>query len=141
MTASFHTFGCKLNQYESEALASEFRNQGFSLVGPERRADVYVINTCTVTSKSEQKARRLIRKVCREHPGSVLIATGCYAQLNEEDLTGLGDNVVVVSQEDKATLMELPRLLRGGNPADYASATRELLGEQLTDLILKHYNL
>ena len=111
MTASFHTFGCKLNQYETEALASEFRNQGFSLVPSDQPADVYVINTCTVTSKSEQKARRLIRKISREHPASMLVVTGCYAQLNPGDLQTLGANVQVISQEQKASLMELPGLL------------------------------
>jgi threonylcarbamoyladenosine tRNA methylthiotransferase MtaB len=112
MTASFYTFGCKLNQYETEALASEFRNQGFSLTTPDQPADVYVINTCTVTSKSEQKARRLIRKISREHAGSLLVVTGCYAQLNAEDLERLGANVQVVPQEQKAALLELPRMLR-----------------------------
>jgi threonylcarbamoyladenosine tRNA methylthiotransferase MtaB len=112
MTASFHTFGCKLNQYETEALASEFRDQGFSLVSADQPADVYVINTCTVTSKSEQKARRLIRKISREHPGSLLVVTGCYAQLNAGDLAALGSNVRVVSQEQKASLMELPGQLQ-----------------------------
>jgi threonylcarbamoyladenosine tRNA methylthiotransferase MtaB len=126
MTASFHTFGCKLNQYETEALASEFRDQGFSLVSADQPADVYVINTCTVTSKSEQKARRLIRKISREHPGSLLVVTGCYAQLNAGDLAGLGGNVQVVSQEQKAALMELPRLLQKGDAGAYSAA--DLLG-------------
>jgi threonylcarbamoyladenosine tRNA methylthiotransferase MtaB len=111
MTAAFHTFGCKLNQYETEALASEFRNQGFSLVTSNQPADVYIINTCTVTSKSEQKARRLIRKISRERPSSLLLVTGCYAQLNAGDLAALGGNVRVIAQEQKASLMELPGLL------------------------------
>ena len=122
MTASFHTFGCKLNQYETEALASEFRNRGFSLVPSDQPADVYVINTCTVTSKSEQKARRLIRKISREHPSSLLIVTGCYAQLNPGDLQALGSNVQVISQERKASLMELPGLLVKQGSAAHASA-------------------
>ncbi len=121
MTASFHTFGCKLNQYETEALASEFRSQGFSLVASDQPANVYVINTCTVTSKSEQKARRLIRKISREHPGSLLVVTGCYAQLNAGDLAALGNNVQVVSQEQKTSLMELPCLLRKGGAAAYSA--------------------
>ncbi len=115
MRASLYTFGCKLNQYETEALASEFRGQGFSLVSPDEAAEVYVINTCTVTSKSEQKARRLIRKISRQRPRSLLIVTGCYAQLNRDDLASLGENVWVVSQEDKAGLIELPARLKQGN--------------------------
>jgi threonylcarbamoyladenosine tRNA methylthiotransferase MtaB len=130
MTASFHTFGCKLNQYETEALASEFRDQGFSLVSADSPADVYVINTCTVTSKSEQKARRLIRKLSREHPGSLLVVTGCYAQLNAGELAALGSNVRVVSQEQKASLMELPGWLqkRDGGCVDLGSGELRAFG-------------
>ena len=118
MKAAFHTFGCKLNQYETEALASAFRDQGFSLVGADQVADVYLINTCTVTTKSEQKARRLIRKISRENPEALVVVTGCYAQLNPEQLDVLGENICVVSQEQKAELLELPRLLeqRGTEP-------------------------
>lgn len=115
MRASLYTFGCKLNQFETEALASEFRGQGFSLVSPDEAAEVYIINTCTVTSKSEQKARRLIRKISRQRPRALLIVTGCYAQLNRDDLAGLGENVRVVSQEDKAGLIELPATLKRRN--------------------------
>ena len=112
MKAAFHTFGCKLNQYETEALASAFTDQGFSLVGSDQPADVYLINTCTVTTKSEQKARRLIRKISRENPEALLVVTGCYAQLNPEQLAVLGENIHVVSQERKASLLELPRMLQ-----------------------------
>ena len=112
MRASFYTFGCKLNQFETEALASEFRTQGFSLVSADDAADVYVVNTCTVTTRSEQKARRLIRKISTRRPGSLIVVTGCYAQLNSRDIAGLGDNVRVISQENKAGLLDLPRLLK-----------------------------
>jgi threonylcarbamoyladenosine tRNA methylthiotransferase MtaB len=115
MKASFSTFGCKLNQYESEALASAFRSQGFSLVPAGQDADLYVVNTCTVTSRSEQKARRLIRRLGREHPEATIVVTGCYAQLNGRDIQALGENVRVVPQEAKTALLDLPRqLVHGG---------------------------
>jgi threonylcarbamoyladenosine tRNA methylthiotransferase MtaB len=129
MTAAFHTFGCKLNQYETEALASEFRNQGFSLVTSDQPADVYVINTCTVTSKSEQKARRLIRKISREHPSSLLLVTGCYAQLNAGDLAALGGNVRVIAQEQKASLVELPGLLVQEGSSGFAATALQRWGK------------
>ncbi len=66
MRVAFPVFGCKLNQSESEALASAFRSQGFFIVSPFENADLYIVNTCAVTSKSEQKARRIIRKIARE---------------------------------------------------------------------------
>jgi len=120
MKAAFHTFGCKLNQLETEALASSFRGQGFSIVKANQQADFYIINTCTVTSKSEQKARRLIRSLARSHPQARLIVTGCYAQMNESGLAELADNLVVVPQNRKDTLLDLPGLLRrqAGEPVD-----------------------
>ncbi len=114
MRASFHTFGCKLNQYETEALASMFRRRGFSLVSQAQEAELFVINTCTVTSKSEQKARRLIRGLSRRYPEALLVVTGCYAQLNGSDLAGLGSNVYVIPQERKAELLELPERIGSG---------------------------
>ena len=111
MRAAFHTFGCKLNQFETEALASSFRSQGFLIVTVDREADFYIINTCTVTSKSEQKARRLIRGLSRKHPDSLLIITGCYAQLNRDALFVLGDNLAVVPQKKKDQLLEFPAFL------------------------------
>ena len=73
MRAAFYTLGCKLNQFETEALASAFRSRGFFIVPWDEEADLYSINTCTVTSKSEQKARRIIRKINREHENAVVI--------------------------------------------------------------------
>jgi len=112
MRAAFHTFGCKLNQFETEALASAFRSRGFSLVDPAEEAEVYVVNTCTVTGKSEQKARRFIRGLARERPAALLVVTGCYAQLEAGTIESLAPNVTVVSQADKSLLLDLPRRLQ-----------------------------
>ena len=82
-----------MNQVETEALISAFNDQGVSIVSPDNEADIYVVNTCTVTSKSEQKARRMIRKFSRDNNSSLVIATGCYVQMEEEEVMTLGDNV------------------------------------------------
>jgi threonylcarbamoyladenosine tRNA methylthiotransferase MtaB len=108
MKAAFYTLGCKLNQCESEALASSFWSQGFFIATADESADIYIVNTCTVTSRAEQKARRMIRKFSREHAEALVIVTGCYAQLNKEELAVLGENVVVVSHENKDILLDLP---------------------------------
>ena len=107
MKAAFYTLGCKLNQVETEALISAFREQGVSIVSAESEADIYIVNTCTVTSKSEQKARRMIRKFSRDNNSSLVIATGCYVQMEEEEVVTLGDNVVTVSLDDKDTILDL----------------------------------
>jgi threonylcarbamoyladenosine tRNA methylthiotransferase MtaB len=107
----FHTFGCKLNQFETEALASSFKTQGFSIVPFEQEADAYVINTCTVTCRADHKARALIRSLARSRARSLLIVTGCSAELNGGELSSLGENVLVVPQSRKASLLDLPRIL------------------------------
>jgi threonylcarbamoyladenosine tRNA methylthiotransferase MtaB len=108
MRAAFYTLGCKLNQCESEALASAFGSRGFSIVPPSDEADLYIVNTCTVTSKSEQKARRMIRRFSRENPAAAVIVTGCYAQMEPQAFENLGPHVRVVSGDEKARLLNLP---------------------------------
>jgi threonylcarbamoyladenosine tRNA methylthiotransferase MtaB len=129
MRAAFHTFGCKLNQYETESLASTLSGGGFTLVSPAGEAEVYVINTCTVTSRSEQKARRYIRGLARRHGEALLVVTGCYAQLNREELQALAGNVLVVPQEQKALLLKLPEFVRAGGELRRDPASRWLLRE------------
>ncbi|MDR2134842.1 MAG: radical SAM protein [Treponema sp.] len=144
---SVYTLGCKLNQLESEALADAFLREGFSRApfSPEARPagegaadaaapsggpELLVINTCTVTSKAEQKARRVIRKALRDCPGASVIVTGCYARLDPGDIAALeagaagdsppGKRRLFVCGEKKA-LLELPRRLRGADAAGLAS--------------------
>ena len=115
MRISFYTLGCKLNQSESEALASGFGSRGFSVGGSNDGADIFIVSTCTVTSKAEQKARRMIRKFSRENPEAMIIITGCYVQLDRELLEDFVDNTFLVSQEDKDVLLELPGYLSERN--------------------------
>jgi threonylcarbamoyladenosine tRNA methylthiotransferase MtaB len=104
------TLGCKLNQLESEAITEAFDKYGFSLYKPSAGAfpSVIVINTCTVTSKADQKARRVIRKALRDYPESRVFVTGCYAQLNNEDLLKLDSSgrLFVINKEN---ILKLPQ--------------------------------
>lgn len=103
-----YTLGCRLNQAESESIAEAFSKEGWSVVDENEAADLYVVNTCTVTSKAEQKCRREIRRFSQKSP---VVVTGCYAQLNRDELLELGDNVVVFSLDQKAGLLGLPAYL------------------------------
>ena len=85
-TVAFHTFGCKLNQSETEALASSLRSQGYAVVSADEDAAAYIINTCTVTSRADHKARALIRALARSRPHSLLLITGCSAELEARTL-------------------------------------------------------
>jgi len=108
MNVCVYTLGCRLNQGESEAVADAFCKAGFTVVSDEAEADLYIVNTCTVTSKAEQKCRRMIRKFAQTSP---VLVTGCYAQLNEAELAGLSDKVIVFSLDRKASLLDLPSYL------------------------------
>lgn len=93
---AFLTLGCKVNQYDSDAMRSLFLSRGYTAA--EKDADIYVINTCSVTSIGDKKSRQLIRRIRREHPGAIIAAAGCYAQLSPEDVAAAGCDVVVGNQ-------------------------------------------
>ena len=113
----FQTLGCKLNQLESESITGAFTNAGFELFKPSpgNYPSIVVINTCTVTSKADQKTRRIIRKTLRDFPISFVIVTGCYAQLNSEEIckleTGGSGRLFVLKGREKDSLAKLPVLL------------------------------
>ncbi|MDR1278430.1 MAG: tRNA (N(6)-L-threonylcarbamoyladenosine(37)-C(2))-methylthiotransferase MtaB [Treponema sp.] len=126
LSFSIFTLGCKVNQLESESLAAAFRREGFPVIPWGEAAGILLINTCTVTSRADQKARRVIRKALRDNPRSSLIVTGCYAQMDaaliealEAPLAGREKRLFVLRGKDKTALLDLPRYLRGktGDPA------------------------
>lgn len=128
MRAGFHTFGCKLNQHETEALASSFRAAGFAVCDSRDDADIYVVNTCTVTSAGDHKARAMVRSLLRGHPGVAVIVTGCTAQLEAGMLARLGTDVVVMPQAEKARLLGLAEFLRTRGKPFGAEAIRDFAG-------------
>ena len=83
---AFITLGCKVNLYDTEAMAELFTEKGYEVVDFEEYADVYLINTCTVTNLGDKKSRQMIRRAKRINPNSVVVATGCYAQVASEEV-------------------------------------------------------
>jgi len=128
LSVQIQTLGCKLNQLESEAISSAFLRCGFVLKDGSKAPSLIVINTCTVTSKADQKARRVIRKALRDYPDSCVIVTGCYAQLNQTDLykldTGRGGRLFVLKGMEKVGVLELPHYLN--KKKDIAGALKRL---------------
>ncbi|MDR0784910.1 MAG: tRNA (N(6)-L-threonylcarbamoyladenosine(37)-C(2))-methylthiotransferase MtaB [Treponema sp.] len=102
MTVSIHTLGCKLNQTESESLAVAFRDRGYEIVPEDRNPDIFVVNTCTVTSMAEQKARGIIRNAAKK--AACVLVCGCYARLDGEQIERLNDNVFVVDPKNWSTV-------------------------------------
>ncbi len=101
------TLGCKLNHYETAGIGDQFERRGFRVVPFTQKADVYVINTCTVTSKTERTGRQLIRRAQRLNPAATIVVTGCYVQHNPEEVAGLPGVHLVVGNADKDRILDL----------------------------------
>ena len=104
--ASF-ALGCKVNQYESEAIAEMFQEKGYEIVGIDEEADVYVINTCTVTNFGDKKSRQLIRKVKRQNENAIVAVVGCYAQTAPQELMKVEGVNLVIGTKDRAQIVEM----------------------------------
>ena len=106
-TAAFCTLGCKVNQYETEAITELFKEKGYEIIPYSEPADVYVINTCSVTSMSDRKSRQIIRRAKKTNPNAVIIVTGCYAQTNAESVLAIDGVNLVIGTKDRAKTVEL----------------------------------
>ncbi|WP_321308243.1 tRNA (N(6)-L-threonylcarbamoyladenosine(37)-C(2))-methylthiotransferase MtaB [Marinifilum fragile] len=104
---AFKTLGCRLNQYETDAIASQFQDNGFKLVPFDKEADVYVINSCTVTHQSDHKSRNFISQANRKNPDSVLVVTGCMANNAKNELEGRDEINYVVENDHKSSVFSL----------------------------------
>ena len=105
------TFGCKVNQCDSEEIARSLAARGYAIGGRGDSADIYIVNTCTVTSTADSKARKLIRRLARNHPQATLIATGCLAETDPYSLLDLPGVAAVVPNSRKLSLADfLPGL-------------------------------
>jgi len=112
LRVAFRTLGCKLNQLETESVADAFFDAGASIAGFDEPADLYVVNTCTVTSKAEQKARRVMRQALSQNPQAVVLVTGCYAQMDPEGLSLVHPRSVVLPGDEKSALLSLAAWLQ-----------------------------
>lgn len=131
MKIAFHTLGCKVNQYESEAMAKLFREKGHEIVGEREFADVYVINTCTVTAVADKKSRQYIRRMKKVNPGSIIAVTGCYAQIDPEAVSSIEGVDIVTGTNEKGTLPEYVERFAGSR-ADRAKADAVVKEEDFT---------
>jgi len=111
---AFYTLGCKVNQYETEAMAEAFENAGYELVDFDGFADVYVINTCTVTSLSSRKSRQAIRKARQMNDQAVVAAVGCYPQTAKEEVEKLSEVDIVAGTSERGRLPEYVEAFRAG---------------------------
>ena len=86
MKIAFITLGCKVNQYETNAMCEEFIKHNYQIVEKDEKADIYVVNTCTVTNMSDRKSRQMLRKAKEINPQAIIVACGCYVQVARDEL-------------------------------------------------------
>ncbi len=121
-TAGIYTLGCKVNQYESEAIAERMRAVGFSVLPPQACCDVYIINTCTVTAESDRKARQFIRRAVHQNPGAYILVTGCFSQVSPAAVAAIPGVDYVCGNAEKQSVVEAALNLikqgrKNGSPA------------------------
>ncbi|TDT51103.1 tRNA (N(6)-L-threonylcarbamoyladenosine(37)-C(2))-methylthiotransferase MtaB [Fonticella tunisiensis] len=105
--AAFYTLGCRVNTYETEAIMEMFIKNGYEIVDFDQYADVYIINTCTVTKISDKKSRQMIRKAKKLNPKSVVAAVGCYVQVAPDEVASIDGVDIIVGTSDKGKILKL----------------------------------
>jgi threonylcarbamoyladenosine tRNA methylthiotransferase MtaB len=106
-TVTLHTLGCKLNYSETSSIGQQFLERGFEFAGIEEAADVYVLNTCSVTESAERECRQIIRRALRQNPEAIVIVTGCYAQLRPKEIAQIEGVDFVLGSNEKFKLFSL----------------------------------
>ena len=107
MKVAFYTLGCKVNIYETENVEKEFKNRGYEIVSFDEVADVYVINTCSVTNTSDQKSRKIIRSCKKKNKDAIIIAMGCYTQIKYEEASKIDGVKIVIGNKYKNKVVDL----------------------------------
>ncbi|MDQ0058381.1 tRNA (N(6)-L-threonylcarbamoyladenosine(37)-C(2))-methylthiotransferase MtaB [Paenibacillus harenae] len=112
-TVAFYTLGCKVNFYDTEAIWQLFKNEGYEQVDFESTADVYLINTCTVTNTGDKKSRQIIRRAVRRNPDAVIAVTGCYAQTSPAEIMAIEGVDLVIGTQDREKIMSFVGQIQG----------------------------
>ncbi len=111
MKIALATLGCKVNQYESAALSEKLRSGGYRIVPFSDGAEAYIINTCTVTARTDSQSRQLIRRAQRMNPGAKIIVTGCYAQVAAPEILKLSGSISIIGNAEKDDILNVVRLV------------------------------
>ena len=104
---AFVTLGCKVNQYETNAMIQQFKNKGYSIVEHNEKADIYVINTCTVTNMSDRKSRQMIRRMKEQNRDAIIVACGCYVQVAKDEIENIEEIDIAIGNNEKSKIVEI----------------------------------
>lgn len=119
---AFCTLGCKVNQYETNAMMQKFVNSGYEIVGFHEFADVYIINTCTVTNMADKKSRQMLRRVKEINNNAVVVAVGCYVQVAEEDLEEIDEIDLILGNNEKLDIVKYVEEYISNNKKQYEAS-------------------
>ena len=105
-TVAFITLGCKVNQYETNAMSQKLIEEGYKIVEHTQKADIYIINTCTVTNMSDRKSRQMIRRAKEINPEAIIIAVGCYVQVAKKEIENIKEIDLALGNEEKVDIVK-----------------------------------
>lgn len=135
---AFYTLGCKVNQYETEAMAELFENDGYETVDFSDVADVYVINTCSVTNMGDRKSRQIIRRARKNNKNAVIAVTGCYAQTAAEEVLAIDGVNLVLGNQDRKNIVSLVNELTSSSSINHVSDI--MTNHEFEELQIKNYS-
>ena len=124
---AFYTLGCKVNQYETEAMLEMFKKDGYEQVDSEEFADVYVINTCTVTHMSDRKSRQYIRRMKKKNPNAIIAVVGCYSQVSPEEILEIEEVNLVMGTNERRTIVEEIKKIQENNEIKKVSTVDDIM--------------
>lgn len=124
-TVAFHTLGCKVNTYDTEAIWQLFKNRGYTQVDFNDMADIYVINTCTVTDTGDKKSRQVIRRAIRRNAQATVVVTGCYAQMAPDEILQIEGVDLVIGTQHRDQIVDLTEQVQETkSPLRFVSSVR-----------------
>jgi threonylcarbamoyladenosine tRNA methylthiotransferase MtaB len=127
MKVAFHTLGCKVNQYETEAMREQFTAAGHEVVDENDIADAYIINTCTVTGLADRKSRQYIRRMKKKSPGSIVAVTGCYVQIKPDEVAAIDGVDIIAGTNEKDNILGYIEAYSGAATEQENDAERHVL--------------
>ena len=136
--AAFYTLGCKVNQYETEAMAELFADSGYEIKEFTEVADVYVINTCSVTNMGDRKSRQIIRRAKKLNPNAVIAVTGCYAQTAPDEVLAIEGVNLVLGTKDRKNIVTLVEELNTESNINHVSDI--MSNHEFEELQIKQYS-
>ena len=126
-TVALITLGCKVNQYETNAMSQKLIENGYKVVEHTQKADIYVINTCTVTNMSDRKSRQMIRRAKEMNPKAFIIAVGCYVQVSKEEVEKIEEIDLALGNEEKVNIVDYCNKLLEEKDSEKQSAMEDVM--------------